>query len=158
LVETVWSLLDHELSVTLTSPENAVPESEIILRGTPTGKTVNGAVLEAAVAWEDFYLLLTTDDIPFEEKLNMSLFDQHLNLLDSAALGGMYTTGSFRLLDMIEPNIISFRFIGDTDWRIELFDAPFFAWPFLSDPQGVSRKWRWFRYFKIHGAPKPDRR
>lgn len=46
-----------------------MPQSEIIIDGKPTGKIVGGAVLEAALEWNEFVLLLFTDDIPHEETL-----------------------------------------------------------------------------------------
>jgi hypothetical protein len=49
----------------------SVPESSILLAGTPTGKLVSGAVLEAAVQIGETYLLFMTDDVPFEESLGL---------------------------------------------------------------------------------------
>jgi hypothetical protein len=149
-------LLDTELSVApmIASTEASVPKSEIMLNGLSSGKFVTGAILETALKWNEFYLLFTTDDIPFEDTLSISFFDKQLNLLDIATLGGMYTTGSFSLVDLIEPNTISFRFIGDTDWHIKLFSRPFFMLPFLFEPTGIYRKWKPLHYFKIYGKPK----
>jgi hypothetical protein len=42
--------------------EDEIPQSEILLQGSPTGKLVNGTTLEAAVQWRDCYLLLMTND------------------------------------------------------------------------------------------------
>lgn len=95
-----------------------------------------------------------TDDILFEEMLSVHLLDGTLNLLDSVTIGAMYSTGIFSSLELIEPNIVRFRFFDDTDWRIELLTKPVFGLPFLSDPRGVSRKLGFTRYFiKIHGHP-----
>jgi len=138
------------------SSELAIPSSEIVLKQSITGRVISGAVLEAAVSWKDFYLLFLTDDIPQEDTLSIHFLDKDLKLLDSATIGAMYSTGSFTSLQLIEPNELTFRFIGDTDWTIELFDKPTLALPFLSDPKCVKRKLALSNYFKIQGSPIPE--
>lgn len=44
-----------------------LPESEVLVDGNPGRARVAGAVLEAAVRWDDFYLLFLTDDVPAED-------------------------------------------------------------------------------------------
>lgn len=149
----------HELTTKLinTYSETEIPKSEILLAGIPTGKIVPGAFLEAAVSWDNFYLLFMTDDIPQEDMLGIHLLDKKLNLIDSATLGAMYSTGSFSILKLIPPNSINFRFIGGIDWNIELLTKPALRLPFVTDPKGVSRKFGFKRHFKIHGRPLPER-
>lgn len=151
-------LLDKELTTKSINKnsETELPKSEILFKGVSTGKIVTGAVLETAIRWNDFYLLLMTDDIPQEDMLGIHLFDKNFNLLDSATIGAMYATGSFSSLELVEPNIVSFRFIGDTNWRIELLTKPVFRLPFFSDPKGVRRKFGFTRHFKVHGHPVPE--
>jgi hypothetical protein len=136
-------------------PEDEIPRSEILLRGAPTGKQVNGAVLEAAIAWRDCFLLLLTNDIPYEEMLNIHLLDDTFTLLDTAILGAAYSTGSFRELVLIEPDQVGFQFIGGTPWRIELLNDPEFRLPLVSEPRGVSRPMGFSRRFRVHGNPQP---
>ncbi|MDR3352402.1 MAG: UbiA family prenyltransferase [Zoogloeaceae bacterium] len=137
-----------ELSIAVTQEDKM--ESEIILRHIPTGKKIFGVVLEAAVAWHGYYLLFVTEDCPFEEGLHIYFFNSDLVLLDSAALGWIYTPAIFEALRLIEPNRVQFRFVGGTDWQIELFSRPFFSLPALADPIAVSRDWKLFCYFKVH--------
>lgn len=148
-----------ELSVTQVRglPEGAVPVCEIIRSGQATGQQVPGAVLEAAAQWQSFTLLFTTDDVPFEELLHIHLLDAQLNLLDSATVGGMYSTGSFSLLESAEPDTLRFRFIGDTDWSVQVLPEPGFRVPLLSDPTGVSRPLGFSRHFVVRGQPQPER-
>lgn len=112
LVISMKTLLDTELSVLpMAAPtEESIPESEIILHGVQTGKFVAGAILETAVKWNEFYLLFMTDDVLFEEALSISLFDEQFNILDVATLIRIYSTGIFSMLELIEPNVINFRF------------------------------------------------
>lgn len=138
------------------SGDDEMPKSEILINGKSTGKLVSGMVLEAAVQWENFFLLFMTDDIPYEEMLRILLLDNQLNLIDSALIGGPYSTGSFSSLHLIEPNTVCFRFIGDTTWCVELLSRPGFRIPFISEPLGVWRSLRFSRHFIVRGNPRPQ--
>jgi hypothetical protein len=133
-----------------------IPRSEILLHGARTGKLVSGAMLEAAVQWQDRHLLFMTDDVPFEDMLSIQLLDARFDLLDSALLGSPYATGSFSSLSLIEPNKVRFRFIGDTFWTVELLAVAQARLPFLSDPPGIRRPLRFYRHFRIYGQPRPE--
>ncbi len=136
--------------------EGEVPTSEVLVNGTSTGKLISGAVLEAAVQWENRYLLFMTDDTPFEEMLSIHLLDAQMNMLDSALIGSAYSSGAFTMLDLNEPNIVRFRFIGDTLWSIELLSRPGFRVPFISEPPGVKRPVNFSRHFIVRGTPRPQ--
>ena len=133
------------------------PACEIFLNGQATNQQVPGAVLEAAAQWQAFTLLFTTDDTPFEELLNIHLLDAELNLLDSATVGGIYPTGSFSLLESDQPDTLRFRFIGGTDWSVQVLPEPGFRVPLLSEPAGVSRPLGFSRHFIVRGQPQPYR-
>lgn len=153
------TLSSAELSVTRVAggADDAPPLCEIVRNGQATGRNVEGALLESAARWQSFYLLFTTDDTPFEELLHIHLLDADLSLLDSATLGGIYSTGSFSLLESSDPDTLRFRFIGDTDWSVQVLPAPGFRAPLLSEPAGVSRPWGFSRHFIVRGQPQPDR-
>src|SRR5690606_40531841 len=86
------------------SHEDEPPKSQILVDGVPTGKHVAGAVLEGAVQWNSFRVLFTTDDVPFEDQLTIVLLDRDLQELDSARIGGPYSTGTFSSLPLIQPD------------------------------------------------------
>ncbi len=153
----ILSSTDVSLARIPNRPDGAEPVSEILRNGQATGRQVAGAVLEAAAQWQSFMLLFTTDDTPFEELLHIHLLDAQLNLLDSATVGGMYSTGSFSLLDAAEPDTVRFRFIGGTDWSVQVLPAPGFRVPLLSEPTGVSRPLGFSRHFVVRGQPQPER-
>lgn len=138
------------------SRDDEEPKSEVLIEGKPTGIHVAGAVLEAAVQWQNCYLMLTVDDIPYEEMLRILLLDSKLRLVDSAMIGGPYATGSLASLQLIEPNIVRFRFIGDTVWSIELLSRPRFYLPLVSEPIGVWRSFSFCRRFVVRGNPHPQ--
>ena len=129
------------------------PSSEILLNGAATGKTLSGAVLEAALEWQGRYLVFTTDDIPQEEMLGIHYLDEHLGTVDECTLGGIYSTGTFSALRLIEPNRVAFRFIGGVEWTVELLDRPGFRLPWISEPRGVHRPFGFTRHFKVCTGP-----
>lgn len=147
-----------QFDIQLTTPlaDDGMPRSEILLSGAPTGKVVKGAVLEAAIRWSDLVLAFLTDDIPQEDTLRIYLFDSSLNLIDSATLGAMYSTGAFSRLELVRPDTVHFCFIGGVTWTLELLPSDSFSIPYISDPKGVCRPFKLMRRFKLHGKPMPD--
>jgi hypothetical protein len=138
--------------------DDEAPRSELLVDGQPTGRLLNGAVLEAAVQWHDQHLLFITDDIPYEEALRIVLVDASLRVLDAAELGAAYSTGSFSDLSLLPPDTVTFRFMGDTDWTVRLLDKDQFRLPLVSEPRGVSRRLGFSRRFVVDGDPQPERR
>jgi hypothetical protein len=142
--------------VRLPEQEDQAPTSDIWLNGQPTQVQVPGAVLEAAVQWQDKTLLLVTDDVPYEEALRIMLLDADLTMMDVAELGAPYSTGSFSELLLLPPDALSFRFIGDTTWTVTLLPQPGFRLPWVTEPRGVSRPFGFQRHFVVDGQPLPQ--
>ncbi|WP_326541860.1 hypothetical protein [Pseudorhodoferax sp.] len=131
------------------------PRSELVWHGRPVARHVDGCVLEAAIAGAGFYLLFTTDDIPYEESLTITLLDGDLGTLDTAVLCGLYSTGSFALVGQDGERTVRFRFFGDTDWSVEVLAQPRARLPFVPEVAGVSRPFGFSRHFIVRGDPKP---
>ena len=142
----------------LASPptDTELPSSELLLNDKPSGLIVTGAVLEAALEWQGCSIAFFTDDIPYEDMLRIYMFDANMTLVDAAMLGWRYSTGTFAELNLQPPNSLTFRFFGGTVWRMVFLDGQEFALPVLSDPSGVSRKFKFSRHFRIEGKPKPE--
>ena len=137
--------------------DGIAPRSELLLEGNPTGKSVAGSLLEAAFKTDRGELLLfTTDDTPFEELLNIQLLDAQLDPLDAAVLGSAYSTGSFEFLQTEGPSALLFRFIGDTDWTVDIWPSCRLRAPWCKDSVGVSSPLGLFKRFVVHGDPKPQ--
>lgn len=151
-------LLPSECAIRPCQPysDKAMATSTIVMDGKVTGVEVTGAVLEAAVAWQDQRLLFLTDDILHEDMLRIYLLDAQHRLLDTAVLGAAYSTGAFSDLQLLPPNSLSFSFIGGITWRLLLLSQPEFVVPWLSYPRGVSRPWKFHRSFRLEGKPLPD--
>lgn len=138
--------------------DSAPPASEILVDGRATGRVISGALLEAAVEAGENWLLFLTDDVPYEDALSIHLLDTRWHLLDSALLGAAYCTGSFGALRLEPPDKVRFRFIGDTDWTLEILPRREFRLPFVRDATGVSRKFGFSRHFIVRGRPLPATR
>jgi len=130
--------------------------SYILLDGKQTQKNIEGAYLELCLRIDQQYLVFMTDDIPSEDMLHIHLLNDDLNVIDSATVGGIYSTGSFQNYKIIEPKQITFNFIGGNEWRVEVLENKVFSLPFVSSPKGVSRKYPFHQYFKVSGDPQPE--
>jgi hypothetical protein len=135
--------------------EGAAPRCDVFVAARPFGPQVQGAVLEAAVRCDAWLLLFLSDDVPYEESLSIHLLDARGAPLDSARLGGAYSTGVFSALRLEPPDAVRFRFIGETDWRVQLLAQPQWRVPFVADAPGVHRSVGVSRHFVVHGNPQP---
>jgi hypothetical protein len=133
-------------------PDEA-PTSEIMIAGVGSGKLVAGAMFEAALRWNDYVLLFLTDDVPFEESLNIYLLNADLAVVDLARMYHIYSTGIFSDLDLTVPDTVRFRFFDGIVWTLRLLTEKVFAVPFFSDPTGVHRPFRSTRMFHLHDQP-----
>jgi hypothetical protein len=112
-------------------------------------------VLEAAVEWGSFCLLLLTDDIPYEEMLRVVLLDADLDVVDEALIGSPYSTGSSSSLELCGPDVVSFRFIGESPWTVQLLSKRGLRLPFISEPRGVHRSFGFSRQFVVGKGATP---
>ena len=145
-------LSDHEFSTKPVSSD----KSCIFLGGAQTHKKIDGTYLELCVKVDERFIVFMTDDIPSEDMLHVHLLDKNLDVIDSATIGGMYSTGSFENYNLQEPNKITFNFIGGNEWVVELLKNKEFRVPFISSPKGVYRKNPFNQHFKLHGNPSPE--
>ncbi|WP_077343164.1 hypothetical protein [Pseudocolwellia agarivorans] len=129
-------------------------QSAIFLGNTNTGKNIDGCYLELCIKTGYNYLIFMTDDIPNEDMLHIHFLNESLDILDSATIGSMYSTGTFRDYNIQGENTVTFYFIGETQWKVEILENKEFTLPLISQSKGVSRKNIFSQYFKIYGNPK----
>lgn len=144
---------DYEVRTIRESTSDVVPLCEVMVGGQPTGKILQGAVFKAALKWREYILLFITDDVPFEEGLNIYLLDQQLNVADYARMYFGYSTGIFSDLDLTEDDIVRFRFLGEKIWTLRLFVRKQFVPPIISASLGVHRPWTFSRKFQLSSYP-----
>jgi hypothetical protein len=137
------------LTIISEATETQSPKSEITIDGTKLKLTINGVDLESCIEYNERYLVFTTDDCPFEESLNIYLLSGENEIIDNATIFWPYGTGSFKLLSVIEPNLVQFTFFGDKDWQIKIFNNKRFYIPYISEPSGVWRKVKLWRSFSV---------
>lgn len=132
-------------------------KSRLVIDGNESGTVVAGSCFEAAVEGDDFYLLFLTNGNPFEDFLNIHMLDKRGAVVDSCALGAPYSTGSFSALNLLGKTLISFRFIGETVWQLEIF--PQWRWrvPLVSEHFGVWRRHLLKFHFQLRGNPVAQR-
>lgn len=144
------------LSVVKEAQRLSETQCEIILNGKDTNIIVSGKKLEAAIKIADNrFLLFTTDEIIYEESLNIFYIDASSGIIEALSLGGEYVTGTFEDLS-VNQDSASFSFIGDTTWTVKVSESPTLKLPF-SDPRGVSRPIRLRKYIDISANPAPAR-
>jgi len=132
------------------------PSCELMICGRPSGHRVEGCVFEAAIKYDSGYLIFLTNDIPFEDSLNIHLLSHSGLLRDTASLFWIYCTGSFEDLKIELPDKVSFRFLGDMVWRVQVLPKPILRIPFFSEPTGVHRPFGFKRHFVVSANSKPD--
>jgi len=140
---------DVYLKVISEATETQSPKSEITIEGTKLKLTINGVDLEACIEYDERYLVFTTNDCPFEESLNIYLLSSENEIIDNATVFWPYGTGSFKLLRIIDPDLVQFKYFGDKDWQIKIFKNKRFYIPYISEPSGVWRKVKFRRFFGV---------
>jgi hypothetical protein len=102
----------------------------------------DGRVIEAQFSVHDRFLVVLSDDVPYEERLVFQLFDASPQLIDTLEFGGPYTPGLFRVVNTTDTPSVVFTFEGDTRYELRIHDEPR-RW--LSSLPGVRRRGGPFR-------------
>ena len=104
--------------------ENETPRSNLLFDAALTGTTVPGVVLEGQYRFGDLYLLLTTENIPYEEALHVLLLDQRFNVLDHLELSHPYASGVLSDLQHAGDSRLRFSLFGGDRWELSVLQAP----------------------------------
>lgn len=147
----------HDVTLRLhQSPTQKAPgKYEVIIAGQASGIYVPAQALEAAIEVNSATLLLfLTDDVPYEEALTIVLVSLATGVKETLWLGGPYVTGWFTGLRIV-GDAVTFSFIGDTTWRVEVAEKPFFRLPFCGDPRGIWRPLAWKHSLLVSADPPP---
>lgn len=102
----------------------------IYIRGERTGIIVPAQTLETAILLNDGrYLLLMTDDIPYDEALEILLIKIDYGIQERITLSTSYGSGTFRRMKLCETHV-EFCYFSDEIWRMEISKSRFFRLPF----------------------------
>jgi len=107
----------------------------VLFEGHPLATELAGSLLEAQYRCHTGYLLLLTDDSPYEEVLHVYLISRELRLLEQVDVGAPYAPGVLGHLQVVSENELAFSFPVATRWHIRVESQP----RRLSTPLGVSR-------------------
>lgn len=99
-------------------------ESFLLFDGRQTGRILKGVTIEAQYRCGEAYLLLTTEDSPFEEGLHIYFLGADYEVLDEVELSHIYTPGGLENLRVTEENALEFSFFGDDVWRLTVLEQP----------------------------------
>jgi hypothetical protein len=141
-----------EITLRPAADRGAVPHGELVIAGRPTGLCVPGKVLEAAVAVGERYLVFLTEGVTIEERLSIHLVSADGRLLDTAGAGLMSALGVFARLKLAPPRQVTFQFLGESQWSVEVFAEPRLAWPFQREAPGVRRPFGLRRAFRVRAS------
>jgi len=103
--------------------EDLFPDSQLLLQGYPTGKTLKGRKLVDQFALGERYVLITDNDHLFEEVLHIYLLDLELNLLDEMDVSRPFTPGVYQLCSHDDTQI-QFRFFDEGVWTLRVHQQP----------------------------------
>lgn len=115
-------LTDALSLVPLASTSSARARLQLTAAG--LGTVVPGVRLEQQFVCEPGYLVLTSDDCPFEETLHILLFDRALRVLDSLQMGQPYTGAMLAGLNSTGQRELQFSFFGAERWHLRVLPHP----------------------------------
>jgi hypothetical protein len=110
------------------SAGDSQPTATVLREGRDIGLTIDGATLEGQFSLGDSYLLLVTDDCPYEETLRAYLINGNFDVIESVSLGYAYTSGILRDLRIVAHNALEFIFSGNAVYRLTVHSEPRHVW------------------------------
>lgn len=103
--------------LTETSPQ----KSKLKLSGAEKTINIPGSVLEAQIELENgWYLILTTENSPYDEALHITLLDQYLEILDQVELSQGMTPGIVKNIQIIDAEHMQFNFNRINPYVLEI--------------------------------------
>lgn len=100
-------------------PEEA-QRSLLLADGRPTPTELVGLELKGQWALPGGFLLLVTDDVPYEEILRIYLLSSSFTLVDRRVLGAIYNPASLRGVEVTGAWTLEFSFWGEERWRLSI--------------------------------------
>ncbi|MBI4903113.1 MAG: hypothetical protein HY820_05720 [Acidobacteria bacterium] len=104
--------------------DSKAPRALLIHQGSPIGLTLEGATLEAQFAFGDEFLLLLTDDCPYEESLHIYLLDRDFHTIDRLDVGQGYAAGVLREVQVTGPDTMRFLFHPGAPYELRVHPEP----------------------------------
>ena len=105
---------------------------------------------------ENRYLIFTTDEVVFEESLNIYIKKKKKGVLDKLWIGQPYNTDTFNGVQIINDHSLTFNFLYLKDWKLTIYDEPklrlsIYSWLVLFNG------WRGCRYLTLRSIDETMR-
>jgi hypothetical protein len=97
---------------------------ELLFDGRPIELPVLGRGLAAQFEHAGLFLLLLTEDSPYEEGLYALLLGGDGEVLDTVQLSNPYTPGLLTELHISSSQSVDFGFFGEDRWRLTILKEP----------------------------------
>ena len=115
----------HSFSLAqLPAVEGEAARANLMLDGRPTGVSVPGIVLEAQYRCGEGYLLLTTENVPYEEAVHVLLLGPQFSVLDHVELAHPFAPGILSDLRPTGEGQLRFSFFGGDLWELTVRGTP----------------------------------
>ena len=92
--------------------------SELLDEQLPTKVLIRGRQLEYQAATDDCFILLLTNNVPFEETLTIELLGPHFERWDQVELGAPYQPGVLRDISIVGERTIRFTMFDNDRWEL----------------------------------------
>ena len=99
------------------------------------------------------YLIFTTDDVIFEESLNLYFIELGKGILDRLWIAQPYNTDTFNGVTILDDTSLSFSFLYLRDWKLTIYRQPRLRFSILSWLY-FFQGFRLFRYLTLRFMPK----
>lgn len=88
-------------------------------------QSIPGVVLEAQFMMKNHnFLILTSEDCPYEEALHIILMDELGSIIDKVEIGQEATPGIVKDIETLDDSRIKFKFIGDGYFTVDVLETP----------------------------------
>lgn len=105
------------------TPVGSTPwQSELLCDEAAIPLLIDGILLQAQYRVGSRYLILLTEDCPYEEALHVYLLNHAHQVLDALELGLPYTPGIVKNLAP-QGDTLTFSFFGEDHWRLDVLGA-----------------------------------
>lgn len=126
---------------------------EVLKDNQATKILIHGKVLEQAIhVTENRYLVFTTDDVIFEESLNIYLIEIGKGILDKLWIAQPYNTDIFSGVEIIDQHSLIFSFLYLKDWKLIVHDQPKLSWS-IYHWLGFFQGFKLLRYLNLRFMP-----
>ena len=118
---------------------------------------IDGLAIEAQIKCPTGYLVITSDDTPYEEVLHFILLNDAMERIDQLDLGKVYQAGMLRQL-YLGDDYLEFSFFGEDRWRLSVLGTPTVWIPRLLSGVSYPTGWRRRHHLKLERLNGGQRR